>query len=86
MKWVMHFDEAVLLRGDFSFTTKPFYEDPRRQLRLVGDFSWFDPSMLDGFVEEAREILRANPALDRRIDAICTGIQERIDRLVRTML
>ena len=79
-------DEAVLLRGDFSFTTKPFYEDPRRQLRLVGDFSWFDPSMLDGFVEEAREILRANPALDRRIDAICMGIQERIGRLLRVML
>ena len=76
-------DESVLLREDFSFSTKPFYEDPKRQLRLVNDFSWLDFSALDGFVDEARGILEKNPALVRRIDAICEGIQRRIDRLVR---
>lgn len=76
-------DEAVLLRGDFPFSTKPFYEDPKRQLRLVNDFSWLDFSALDGFADEARDILMGNPALERRLDAICRGIQLRIDRLAR---
>lgn len=79
-------DEAALLRGDFTFSTKPFYEDPKRQLRLVNDFSWLDFSALDGFVDEARSILEGNPALVRRIDAICEGIQLRIDRLARLVL
>lgn len=79
-------DEAVLLKGDYSFRSKPFYEDAGRQLRLVGELSWFNPAALDGFVEEAREILGANPALGRRLDAICDGIRENIGRVTRLLL
>lgn len=78
-------DEGALLAGNWSFSAKPFYDDPNRQFRLVNDLSWFDPHSLDGFVEEAREILISNSALARRLDAICGGIQFRIDRLLRQL-
>ncbi len=78
-------DDEALLHGDYSFNTKPFHEQPNRQLRLVGDLSWFDPASLDGFAEEARTILSGNPALSRRLDVICEGIQHRIDRLIRML-
>ena len=70
---------------DFSFTTKPFYEDANRQLRLVNDYSWFDPAALEGFADELSAILSDNPALAERVDYICCAVQKRIDRLVRML-
>jgi len=80
-----HATEAQLRAGDMSFTTKPFYEDPKRQLRLVHDFSWLDPSALDGFVNEAIQVLVGNPALKERIVYVGAAIQERIDRIVASL-
>lgn len=74
-----------LRAGEWGFDAKPFYEDPNRQFRLVNDLTWLDPRSLDGFVEEARAILAPNAALGRRLDAICNGIQFRIDRLLRQL-
>ena len=70
---------------DFSFTTKPFYEDANRQLRLVNDYSWFDPAALEGFADELSAILSDNPALAERVDYICCAVQKRIDRIVRML-
>ena len=70
---------------DFSFTTKPFYEDANRQLRLVNDYSWFDPAALEGFADELSAILSDNPALVERVDYICCAVQKRIDRIVRML-
>lgn len=67
--------------GDHSFTTKPFYEDANRQLRLVDDYSWLDLDGLNGFVEEAAQVLAKNPALEDRVEFICAGIQKRIERI-----
>lgn len=77
--------DARLRGGDYSFSTKPFYEDANRQLRLVNDYSWFNPEKLEGFTDEAAEILSANAALAGRIDYICEGIQARIDRILRIL-
>ncbi|MEF9876317.1 MAG: excisionase family DNA-binding protein [Gordonibacter sp.] len=71
--------------GDFSFATKPFYEDANRQLRLVNDYSWFDPDALDGFADEVAGVLAENPALVHRVDYVCSAVQGRIDRIVRRL-
>ena len=82
--WCDASDER-LLAGERGFNAKPFYEDANRQFRLVNDLTWLDPRSLDGFAEEARGILAPNTALERRLDAICDGIQFRIDRLLRQL-
>lgn len=77
--------EKVLSAGNFSFATKPFYEDANRQLRLVNDYTWFDPNALQGFAQEAADILRQNSAIASRADLIREGIQYRIDRIERML-
>lgn len=76
---------AQLKAGDFSFATKPFYEDANRQLRLVNDYSWFDAAALKGFADEAVEILSDNPAIEDRIEFLGAAVQARIDRIVRML-
>ena len=77
--------EGALRSHDFQFETKPFYQDANRQLRLVNDYSWFDPGALEGFVGEVESVLAANSALASRIDPICCAVQGRIDRIVRML-
>ena len=73
--------ESVLAAGDLSFKTKPFSEDPNQQLRLVNDYSWLNIDALDGFAEEAIEMLAANQALATRLPHIEKLIEQRIERL-----
>ena len=82
--WCEATENAVRTKN-FAFRTKPFFEDANRQLRLVNDYSWFNPAALDGFVEQAREILSQNAALESRVAFICEGIERRI-RHVEGML
>ncbi len=72
----------TLLRGSWKFSTKPFHEDANHQLRLVDDYSWFDPTALEGFVEEAVAILGENPALIDRLDAVAEAVRWRIGRIL----
>lgn len=74
--------QEALVNGDLSFTTQPFFDDPNQQLRLVSDYSWLDMNALDGFAEEAVEILSQNSALERRIPYIEQMIKGRIERLL----
>lgn len=76
---------SALQSRDFSFTTKPFYEDANRQLRLVNDYSWFKADALDDFVEQAHDILEGNDALQGRTEYICEGIERRIDRILLSL-
>ncbi len=74
------------LRGkDYSFHTKPFYEDANRQLRLVNDYSWLDVSALEEFPQSAFRVLSQNPELVDRAALISEGIQGRIERIVRLL-
>lgn len=63
----------------FAYDAKPFYEDAKRQLRLVGDTSWLDLDKLTGFPEWAADFLEANPSMAGRIDFIFEGLQRNID-------
>lgn len=84
------YDRAVLARPiDFWYRPLPLIAErsrrihPEEQLRLMRDFGWLDPSRLDGFAEEAREILVGNPNLDLgRLDAVTRGIQRNIETVL----
>ncbi len=75
----------ALLRGSWKFSTKPFHEDANRQLRLVDDYSWFDPAALEGFVDEAVAILGENPVLADRLGAVAEAVQWRIGRILAVL-
>lgn len=71
-----------LSRGERSFASKQFYENPGRQLLLVDDFSWFDASALEGFVGEAMGILGQNDAIEKRLPYIRSALEWRLERMV----
>ncbi len=73
---------ADLARGEFSFQSKQFDTNPARQLLLVEDMSWFEPEDLDGFVEQAIEILARNPLLSERLPFIRRSLERRVARIV----
>lgn len=66
---------------------RPFARDIDSQLeRFCMDMSWFDARMLDGFAEEACEILRGNPFIANdpgRIDKLHQALCARVDRVGR---
>ncbi len=76
---------ATLLKGDYSFATKPFKENPTYQLLLADDFSWLKTSALEGFIDEAEAILRESELERSRVDAVLVGLQARIERMQRIM-
>lgn len=67
--------------ASFSYDAKPFYEDAKRQLRLVGDISWFDIDRLAGFPEWTADLLDQDPSMQGRVDFIFEGIQKNIDHV-----
>ena len=71
----------ALAHGEFSFTSRQFESNPARQLLLVEDFSWFDASRLEGFVDEAMEILSGNDLLAARLPHIRRALEWRIKRM-----
>lgn len=72
----------ALSRGERSFASKQFYENPGRQLLLVDDFSWFHPSRLEGFVDEAMEILALDEAIEKRLPYVRAALEWRLERMV----
>ncbi|MBQ9041652.1 MAG: DNA-binding protein [Eggerthellaceae bacterium] len=74
-------DEKTLAQGERGFSSRQFYPNPARQLLLVEDFSWFDASRLEGFVDEAIAILAGNEALERRLPYIRSALEWRIGRM-----
>lgn len=73
--------DSILDGDDVSFETKPFSQDPNQQLRLVNDYSWFDPDALEGFADDVEDILGRNAALKERIPHIRRHVEQRIARL-----
>lgn len=72
------FDENDMYVGEF-FLTKPFEEYEKTQLSLVRNLDWLDINKLNGFVEEAKEILSTNKLLSKdRVDKIVEQIRLRI--------
>ena len=70
---------AMLVTGEFGFAVKPFGPDPSTQLAFADSLDWFDASHLDGFVDEAVEILSQSAwaTADNRLKAIRHGLERR---------
>ena len=68
--------------GQRSFSSRQFYENPGRQLLLVDDYSWFNVSALDGFLDEAMAVLEQNEALEARLPFVRAALQWRLDRII----
>lgn len=71
---------------DFTYRAKPFGDEGYpfdRQLRFFDKLDWFDASRLEGFSEEAADILAKNPMLSAyRIDKIRRQIDRSIEQIV----
>lgn len=71
---------VLLAAGEFGFSAKPFGPDPSAQLALADSLDWFDSSRLNGFVDEAIEILSQSEwaTAEGRLEAICRGLERRV--------
>ena len=74
---------GALRAGDWSFPARPFDLHPERQLALADRLDWFDPARLQGFADEAVEILRGSSSAYEggRIDRIAQGLQRRVQEV-----
>lgn len=72
---------------DRTFLARPFGPEPERQLALVDVADWFDASGLDGFVDEALEILSqsSHATAPGRLDYIGHSLRLRIGSVVPVM-
>jgi hypothetical protein len=63
----------------FKYKGKPFKTNPKEQLALVTDLSWFDIKKVSDFDMVVRNILSQNPLMDKnRINIISNKVKERI--------
>lgn len=71
---------AEVRAKDWSFAARPFGPEPERQLALAQPCDWFDPMALDGFADEAAELLAksAHACAPGRLDYITEGVRERV--------
>lgn len=75
--------ESLRTPRDYEYRAKPFNPagmDPEKQLKLFHNFEWFHEDVLNGFVDETRDILAKNPLMsaDRR-DAVLSGLSDNIE-------
>ena len=75
---------TALAIGDRGYASRPFEVDPVRQLGLVDNTSWFDPTALDGFVEDAIEILAGSEhaAAGGRLDLLAHALECQVDEAI----
>ena len=71
---------ATIAAGEFGFAAKPFGPDPAAHLALADSLDWFNASRLDGFVDEAIEILSQSAwaTAEDRLEAIRRGLERRM--------
>lgn len=70
---------GIIKNNEITFTSLPFYKDPKKQLNLVDDLSWLDISKLHDFIQEVKNILKQNDFL--REDYIDKQIEELVERI-----
>ena len=90
-KWAPIFDTGTSLwthklpyelsYGAYNFQSKPFHKDPKRQLEMLCDASWYHPEALEGFSEEVLDFLAKALASEELATAISKGISKRIDEV-----
>ncbi len=73
---------AELEARPYVWESHPFREYPSQQLALVEDLGWYDPSALDGFLDDIAEVLGENPEIDERFIA---AVQKQTERQIQTV-
>jgi len=64
--------------------SKPFRKDHAEQIKLVGDFSWFDVNALNGIEDEIQEILSRSEEVDKnRRAAIAKAVMDRAGQVAQ---
>jgi hypothetical protein len=64
--------------------SKPFRGSHDEQIKLIGNFGWFDSSALGGIGEAFSEILSESPFIDdARRNALCYGLEKRTEMLAQ---
>ena len=67
---------------DSNIKTPLWKKNPTENLELVTDFSWLDPSALDGIEDFARELYGKSEYMEPiRIDTLANALRTRIDLL-----
>ena len=57
---------------------KPFRKDHAEQIKLVGDFSWFDIDALQGLEDEIQDIFKVSEEVEKpRRSAIAKAVMDR---------
>lgn len=75
---------GIIKNNENELTTAPFYKEPKKQLKLVDDLSWFDLSKLDNFTKETENILKMNTLLSeeyisKQIEELNTRIKDVVE-------
>ena len=65
---------------DWGFVARPFGQDAASALACVDDLSWFDPGALDGFIDEACDLLSGSSHATQpgRLDFIREGLEHTV--------
>lgn len=75
-------DDNDLQHRTFHTNSKQFYESASKQLLLVDDFSILQVEKLEGFVDDAINILSENPLLKTRIEQYEKLLTEKVQHLL----
>ena len=69
------------IRADTPIRSRPFREHPERQLALVTDFAWLDPSRLEGLSVDVMAVLSESRMDEGRKTAIVEAMERRVEKL-----
>jgi hypothetical protein len=78
-------DRRSLPKQCWGYTSKPFNQAPLEQLRLIEDYSWYDPSKLRDFPDEVAALLGKSPITEisgsKRISTVVKHLEIRQDTI-----
>jgi hypothetical protein len=79
----LYYDKpTTMIRPYDKSPSKPFRGSHDEQIKLVGDFGWYDFSALNGLSEVFSDILTGSSFIDdARRDALCQGLETRAEML-----
>lgn len=79
--------EQEIEANDWTFLARPFGPEPERQLALVDRAKWFDETQLEGFINQAMEILAGSmhASSPARRDFIEQGLAQRLADVTAVM-
>ncbi len=72
----------IAITTDRDLDSKPFAKNPSDQLKLISNFNWLNPSLLEAVPNIIYQILNESPFIDKdRLTAILEAVKKRIAKL-----